>query len=70
MHWLSQGHWIWMVFWWIVAIYFIVAGEMFVADAFQGRRKARDFARIDLEAPVRRRRDRYGRIRATSSRIA
>ncbi|HMF01054.1 MAG TPA: SHOCT domain-containing protein [Terriglobia bacterium] len=40
MHWLSQGHWIWMVIWWIVAIYFIVAGVMFVADAFRGRRKA------------------------------
>ena len=42
MHWLSQGHWIWMVFWWIVAIYLTVAGVMFVADAFQGRRKARE----------------------------
>ena len=43
MHWLSQGHqMIWMVFWWIVAIYFIVAGVMFVADAFRGRRKAHE----------------------------
>jgi hypothetical protein len=70
MHWLSQDHWIWMAFWWIVAIYFIVAGVMFVADAFQGRRKARESPESILEAPVRRRRDRYGRIRATSSRIA
>jgi uncharacterized membrane protein len=37
MHWLSLGHWIWMVLWWIVVIYFIVAAVMFVADAFRNR---------------------------------
>ena len=41
MHWLS-GHMIWMAFWWIVAIYFIVAGIMFVADVFRSRFKVHE----------------------------
>jgi putative membrane protein len=42
MHWLSEGHWIWMVFWWIVAIYFIIAGVMFIADSFRARQNTRE----------------------------
>jgi len=40
MHWLSSSHWIWMMFSSIIAIYFIVAGIMFVTEIFRNRFQA------------------------------
>jgi len=37
MHWVSPGHMVWMAFWWIVAIYFIIAAIMFVVDGLRSR---------------------------------
>ena len=51
MHWLLLNHWFWTAFWWAVAIYFIVAGVMFVTDVFRNRLTAQESA----EAILRRR---------------
>ena len=51
MHWSSAPHLIWMAFLWLVAIYFVVAAIMFIADAFRARGESHESA----ESVLRRR---------------